>query len=305
MAEIDLDPGSADSPQAGMVGTLLNWTGALVSLALIGGLTVWGYKMAVRDVSGVPVVRAIEGPMRIAPDDPGGELAAHQGLAVNAVAADGQAEDPADRLILAPRPLSLTDEDLAGAELSLASTAPERTPSPTPRPAPAGEEIALDEMVPEGVEELSAPLDAPEQAVAALETIPSSVPGVARSPRPAARPDLDFAAESVAAAVASSVAESLATRSGGVDPATLEPGTRLVQLGAFDSEAVALEEWARVQDRFGDYVGERKHLIEKAESGGKTFYRLRMVGFEDIADARRFCAALQSQNANCIPVVAR
>ena len=41
-------------------------------LALVVGIGVWGYKLLVRDVSGVPVVRAVEGPMRIQPENPGG-----------------------------------------------------------------------------------------------------------------------------------------------------------------------------------------------------------------------------------------
>ena len=32
---------------------LMNWLGALISLALIAGLAFWGYQLMVRDVSGV------------------------------------------------------------------------------------------------------------------------------------------------------------------------------------------------------------------------------------------------------------
>ena len=59
---------------------MANLAGAAVSLALIAGVGVWGYKILVRDVSGVPVVRAAEGPMRIQPEDPGGHQALNQGL---------------------------------------------------------------------------------------------------------------------------------------------------------------------------------------------------------------------------------
>ena len=46
---------------------MANLAGAAVSLALIVGIGIWGYKLIMRDVSGVPVVRAAEGPMRIQP----------------------------------------------------------------------------------------------------------------------------------------------------------------------------------------------------------------------------------------------
>ena len=72
-------PGTALPPQSA---TILNWIGAALSLALLIGVCAWGYRLMVRDVSGVPVVQALAGPMRISPDDPGGRRAAHQGLAV-------------------------------------------------------------------------------------------------------------------------------------------------------------------------------------------------------------------------------
>ena len=45
-------------------------------------------------------------------------------------------------------------------------------------------------------------------------------------------------------------------------------------------------------------------IIQKAESGGKIFYRLRASGFNDISDARQFCTAISDKVA-CIPVVTR
>ena len=50
---------------------------------------------------------------------------------------------------------------------------------------------------------------------------------------------------------------------------------------------------------------EKRRVIEKATSGGRTFYRLRAEGFADLPDARRFCAALVAEKADCIPVVTR
>ena len=38
-------------------------------------------------------------------------------------------------------------------------------------------------------------------------------------------------------------------------------------------------------------------VIQTAESGGRTFYRLRAAGFADEADARRFCSASTSGEA--------
>jgi hypothetical protein len=315
MAQADLGTGAEyPPPEGGYFSTLLNWLGALTSLALIGGLSVWGYQLAVRDVSGVPVIVALEGPMRVAPDDPGGQLAAHQGLAVNAVAADGVAEAPADRLALAPPPTALTDEDLPGSRLAEATppsadeVLAERDDPPTPV-SPEAEALALADRLAEVAEPLSGTIQTPTPEVPLAEApqvrvIPDSVPGVRLSPRPVPRPDIDLTARAVAMAVASGVGGP-AIASIDVNPDSLPPGTRLVQLGAFESREIAVQEWDKVAERFDDYIEGRKRVIQRAESGGKTFYRLRVVGFDDISDARRFCAVLVAASANCIPVVTR
>jgi hypothetical protein len=82
-------------------------------------------------------------------------------------------------------------------------------------------------------------------------------------------------------------------------------GTRLVQLGAFDTAEVARSEWERLAGRFPDYFAGRPRVVEAASSGGQTFYRLRAAGFEDLATSRRFCAVLVAQGAACIPVTVR
>ncbi len=284
--------GRVDGPGPGALTVLFNWLGALMSMALIVGLAVWGYQLMMRDVTGVPVVRALEGPMRVAPDDPGGERAAHQGLAVNSVAADGAAEAPADRLILAPKPLDLRDEDL-----------PRGAAGRGPMPATASETgaetdvLALADDLATNVTPLSAVIAAP--TVAGL--VPATVPGVARSPLPRARPIGDLTAEAVAERVALSVSGPAVE----VDPASLPVGTRLVQFGAYDSAEAARAEWVKLDGRFTDFLTDKKRVIEKAVSGGKTFYRLRAVGFADINDARRFCSALLAEKQACIPVVTR
>ena len=75
MAEIQANGGIGAPETSIAFGTLANWTGAAVSLALVVGVGVWGYQLATRDISGIPVVRAAEGPMRIQPEEPGGAAA--------------------------------------------------------------------------------------------------------------------------------------------------------------------------------------------------------------------------------------
>jgi hypothetical protein len=243
--------------------------GALISVALVAGVVWWGYNLAVRDVSGVPVVRALEGPMRVAPADPGGMQAAHQGLAVNAVASEGLFGTAADHVVLAPAPLDLD----------------------TPLPVQRVEDVA------------EAVLRRPEPIEGSPDVIPASIPGIARSPIPPARPaDVDLVAETAARAVLMSLAPEASLD---VDPAALAAGTRLVQLGAFDDAAEALAAWEDLAGRFGAHLEGRGRIIQPAEAAGRSFYRLRATGFVDDAEARRFCAVLLAEEATCIPVLVR
>ncbi|MEZ5797076.1 MAG: SPOR domain-containing protein [Paracoccaceae bacterium] len=287
------DPGRAQR--------VMQIAGAASSVALVVGLAVWGYRLAVRDVAGVPVIRAMDGSMRETPLDPGGEIADHQGLAVNDVAAAGSAAAPADRLVLAPKPVELTLEDgpgLAGVPEPGADMVPARLDSPSAM-VPVTPDSTDPDIAAALSEALGADADLAEEGVevASLDAqgLPAPEGAITRSLRPMPRPD--HAPVARAAATPTPPIE--------MDPASLEPGTRLVQFGAFDSDKEARAEWMRLAGRFGDLMAGKAMVIQSAESGGRTFYRLRAHGFEGEDDARRFCSALVAENASCIPVAHR
>jgi hypothetical protein len=337
--------GFAPSSQAARMQWFVNMAGAVTSVALVLGVGVWGYKLAVRDVTGIPVVRALEGPMRVAPQEPGGEIVAHTGLSVNDVAAEGAAAPLPEQMVLAPRPIDLTEEDVPVAALAAASTpaaAPETTtlaslavaaPSSTvstsalvdpglpplapgeltetPLATPPFETAALlsDPVASAPVEDaletsvddaLAEALGAAPEDLTALEPAPAGA--LRSSPRPARRPEGDGTAEVI---VPASLTTEEVGAGGEVDVASLTAGTRMVQLGAFDDEAGARAEWASLQRRFGDLIAPKALVLQEAQSGGRSFVRLRALGFEDEADARRFCSALLAENATCIPVTHR
>ncbi len=299
---------------------VVNVLGAAASLALVVGVAVWGYKLVMRDVSGVPVVRAAEGPMRVQPDNPGGTPADHQGLAVNAVAAVGAAAPPAGRLILAPRPVSLTDEDapmgalkpipavqkteevitdLEAAELRQGAAGAGQLDALEPTPGVQLAALTMPDDEPAiDPADLAAQLPDPELAV---------LPGVRRSLRPLTRPAGLRRMTPVGSAIDSDAVNAAVTSAMGLDlnPETLAKGTRLAQLGAFESPEVARAEWDRLYARFGEYMAGKQRVIQETSRSGRTFYRLRVHGFADLSDSRQFCAALVAQNADCIPVAVR
>lgn len=349
----------------GTFSTVTNLFGAAASLALIVGVGIWSYQLFMRDVSGVPVVRAAEGPMRVQPEDPGGQQAQHQGLSVNDVAAIGGAGGPADTLKLAPAPLDLTAEDEAlpsvGQSIAQAVIRQQATASNEVQPLLA---LNPDDIQLAAVEQLAAQLSAgvePLQELAplsdaqpaseeevqaavaaAIGVVPkvvgpgdmdAEVPdetaddasnsvedalhlalaegGLGRSLRPKTRPTALTNVQPVAAVI-EEVAETTGPKSGTaqsnvaeIDANSIAPGTRLAQLGAYDSPEVARAEWDRLTQRFAEYLDGKDRVVQQAKSGGRTFYRLRAAGFTDLSDARRFCSALVAEKAECIPVVTR
>lgn len=286
MAEMHISrTGSGEDGRAAALVKFMNVLGAFVSLALLAGIGHWGYGVVMRDVSGVPVVRALEGPMREAPAEPGGREAAHQGLSVNRVAAQGATAEPPEQVIIAPPPLDLSLDDIP----RTAGSGPQGTAS-----GPS-DDLHLAAARPSA----QAPSEQPSGATPEREqSADTAGDGLGRSLRPQLRPALP---DPVAYAVASAAS----VRPVEVDPDSLPEGSRLAQLGAFESADVARAEWERLSTRLGDLLDGKRRVIQRAESGGRTFYRLRAVGFEDLADARRFCSALQAERAECIPVVTR
>ena len=351
-------------------GVLMQYAGALVSLALVAGVGVWGYKLLVRDMTGIPVVRAMEGPVRETPSNPGGEVVPHLGLSVNEVAAAGEAAPPEERLLLAPVAPALSEEDLlamptaeAGEPMIGATdTVPEAetpvaaivaSPAPTadpgllaaaivaPETAPevanlpvepavigsaaissaaissaaissadgaamtAAEVLALADQIAAGaapLSELAAGPDVPVvvtlDGVAPVAVIDRAVPGVATALVPPSRPGSITAPAVIDQAVAAAIAPPSLT-------ADIPVGTNLVQLGAYETPEIAAQEWDKLQSRFAEFMTGKDRVIQQASSGGRTFFRLRAMGYTDLSDARRFCAALAAEEAACIPVVVR
>ncbi len=321
--ESEQDFPDEQAAEAGRVTQLINWAGAVVSIGLVIGVAIWGWQLLMRDVTDVPVIRAMEGPMRVAPDNPGGAVAENQGLAVNRLAEGEEAAPVPDELTLAPPPVDFAEVpelEQAFESASAASAVPSEE-----EVAPQSEELVV-EATPETpaepedtealIERLLAeaqplePVEDTAEIAPGFEIIPASVPGVSRSLRPSLRPAAIRARAEAATVV--TTGESTAS-----DPAPeaeaelelasadLEAGTRLVQLGAFDTQDLARSEWDRLAQLYPDFFTARARVIEQATSGGQTFYRLRAHGFGDLSASRRFCAALVAQGAACIPVTVR
>lgn len=271
--EVELTEGSGISAATG-------WIGAACSVALIAGLGWWSYDLLQRDVNGLPVIARLEGQARIQPEQSGGFQAANQGLAVNEISSRGD-QPPTEQFVLAPAPVALADED---------------QPQPALEPQAQGQGIR--DAVASALEEID--ISEPVPDTAALTPVTPYQHNLGNVPRPKPRPDFGVVSRLVSAS-----APLTQTGVEELDPSEIPAGTRLVQIGAWGSPEIARTQWERTADRFGPYLAGKARVIEPTQVGDKVLYRLRVHGFGGLPDARRFCAALEAENVDCIPVVAR
>ena len=286
--------------RSGVLGEARRWVsigGAISSVALVLGLGYWGYALAVRDVTGVPVMRAATGAMRIAPADPGGEQALNQGLTVNAVAALGTSAKSADTIMLAPMSVALQPDDLP--VLPVESASPQDTSTQTPAVEPS----AISATAVEATAIEPAPVltqDSVDAAVAAAlaegsgtQTASDTSPVLRPMPRPVEGGGATVQADDTAVAALETDANAIPT------------GAILAQFDAYETEDLARAKFSDLQQRFGGVMAGKSMVVQPVESNGRTIYRLRAYGLTSEDDARNFCAALQAEGTECVPVAQR
>ncbi|NNU80215.1 SPOR domain-containing protein [Halovulum dunhuangense] len=300
MQDVDYDDYADDSPK-GMrrwLAVCLRWGGAVVSVAVLVLFVFWAYRLGVRDARDIPVIRASEGPIRVQPEDPGGTTVAHQGLEVNDILGGSEANPPTETA-LAPQVLPIGPDDLPP------ETARDAAPSPESAGLlPMDETLLIDDAVARALAEAAgeevSEADLDLAPVAEDDTAaPASAAGI---PRPLRRP-ADFATSAPR-----QDGDALAGLSEPPPPPVTEepaPGTRMVQLGAFESADVAETQWQLLLQGHGDLLGRKARYIQQAESNGRVFYRLRVMGFDDQNAQRAICEALRARSVDCIPVTVR
>ena len=287
------------------INMIFYWTGAALSLFLLAGAIGWSYQLIVRDVNQIPIVRAQLGPLRVAPDNPGGLTAANQGLSVTQLAVT---EKPllSNEIYLAPAAEILNEENLA---LKVTEEDESNKVDGAFEIKEVNAENSMNlEALPDQKEVDSRSNDVGVLSKAAfsqkkieIENAVSLALSITNDPdkslswlRPKIRPVGFYRNGNI-------IEDQIVSN---VPMPELPIGSALVQLGAFDSKSLAESEWQRFEKILGSILIPKKMVVQKAESGGKIFYRLRASGFSDISDARQFCTAISDKVA-CIPVVTR
>lgn len=281
--------------------------GALCSLVILMAVVIWSYRLGVRDAAEIPVIRAEIEATKSRPGEPGGLVVDHQDRVVYGVVSG---TDGAGQAVLAAPAEGLADEDIAPSAISPAP-APRPAPDPNaevvvatpdtvaPAPAPVavapvpsaetpGEPLAENLANTGEVETALAELEADEQeafaAGAAPRTAPIAKPRPTRVAAPATSTPVAEPAEPRAAALASTIQ---------------------IQLGAFESEAVAAQQWEAIKGRNSDLLAGKGRVVTPVLSGGKRLFRLRAGPFETVAQASALCRGLKGRDEACIVARAR
>lgn len=169
-----------------------------------------------------------------------------------------------------------------------------------------------------GPPQLAPPPPAPDLSRLAQEAASSQSPPLPSSPPPrpaapemaASEPPLPLPpalppAKPAAAPASSSSAAAAAVQVGKALPKVTPPamaehaGPFAVQLAALTSRPKADAAWQTLLARVPDLLAGRKPVVVPGNVKGRTYYRLRLGGFQTAAAAADFCARLKVRHVSC------
>ena len=204
--------------------------------------------------------------------------------------------------------LDVYDEEKGQAPASSKTAFAPPPEQPQPRPAaPAQAQVQMQAQVqaqaaPPPVQAAPAPAAAKPAPAAAVSGAPlrtAAAPASRTQPVPAVRPN-DAVSNLLARneAPAAAAAKKAPPAKAEAAPAGAAHGV-MVQIGAFSSAAIADEQFARTRAAFASYTAGKAKHVERAEVGGKVYWRTAFTGF-DRAGAKAFCRALIAVKKGCI-----
>jgi hypothetical protein len=209
---------------------------------------------------GLPVVEAANTPLKVKPADPGGMTVLGKDATILSGKPDGDT-------VLAPPPeaprLQALREQAAAEEAARKEAAAKLAAAqrpPEPKPVVA-----------------EAPASPPAAEPVALRTTLPPVPPIPPGPPPRSAP---------AAAT----------------PTPARPaahGRTQVQLAALQSEAAAMNEWHRLEQRMPGLLDGKQPTVMKVQHDGRVFYRLRTGGFSGSGEAGKFCSEVKAKGGGC------
>jgi cell division septation protein DedD len=292
-------------PEEAEGGGWWKWAVAVASLAIFGGVVWYAYTTGASGPSGpVRTVEADLTPYKVKPQNPGGEIIPDQDKLVfnEAVGRPEETEDMLGDVAEAPQS---KPEPIAVRKFKPPVPAAKPAPPPAVEPAP-GPEVAAVPPTP-AAPTATAPVTTVPPAVAGAKPTPL-VPGAATKPADGKAVDATQAEAKPAAPLPDTAAQPVtpqpvtpppapeakaAAASGGKSP--------VVQLGAYASNAGAMESWGEVQRKQGSIVASLSPQVIKISVPGKgDLYRLVIGPFADRQSAVQVCTQLKAQGRDCL-----
>ena len=321
--ELEFDPEEyrprrRSRPPGGLLVQMLRVVFALGAVAAVAGAIYLGLRQSasVSDDSGIPLIKAEQGPFKARPEQPGGMDVPNQDKVVFDRLDPEAARPVVERLLPPPetplpRPIPPPPPP-ASPPAPVPAPAPASAPSPSPSPSPSSASASASAPAPVIADAdptgsarsgpASALAAAPPASPLAPETGGAGKPLVAPSalPPPPSPTVLRPAPVTPLPAASAPKGPSLkAVPPPALAPAAASAGGVLLQLASVRSEAEAREEWRRLSSHYHELLGGFTPSVVKVDLPEKgVYFRLR-VGPLDETHAHSVCEQLKSQNVGC------
>jgi hypothetical protein len=282
MAKDELSPGE---PLDRLPAPRRRHGGMIVTAAIlvIFGVVIWYvYQRATQsgDALAPPLIKAEQGPTKVAPNDPGGMQVPNQDKAIYDRIGNNGAKTGTVEKLLPPPEMPKPEAPAPAKSVEVAKAAPVSPVTAQPLPAPTTSAVPLPAIsAPAANSTPPAPSVPDKPAVTAAAPGPSVAPTTSASPTPPTKP--------------------LATK----PPATGDAGNIRIQLGAFRQTSEAEQAWQQVAKKFPDVLGGMNKTVVQIDLGERgVFQRLQTGPFPDRAAAAAACDKLKARNQGCIVV---
>ena len=266
----------------GMLKLIVNWAGALLSIIILITLIIWGFSLNVSDSAEIPVVKAKIKELRVVSEEPGGQIVNYQGLSVNNVQEQGSAQSAATRIILAPEPIKLIEEDVNISIIENSGVTNEPKVS------------SLNNGDGENKKEIINVLDGIPTFSVVISVIPKirNLYGTHSLDKIIENNDVDLTPGTKVKIKAT-------------NEVSLKSGTNLVEFGFYPTKQKAQKVWSDLMINNSSVFKNKKRIIQNVNIRGNNSYRLTVVGFSGWGESRDFCVFLRDFLPTCLPMRAK
>ena len=269
----------------------------ITMIVMTGGVTIawYSYNAGIKEgsESAAPLLKP-NGPMKVAPENPGGTKIPHQEMTVYQSPSEKNEAGQVERILPPPeQPMTPPVTPPAAAEPSGSESSRVRS-ADTVRGAPA------ETATPKTPDTVLPPLGAP--APRALVPAPKGPQVALATPKVPSRDVRAAEVKPVDRPAAPAAKAEPAPKAETPQVAAIPPGAYRVQLGSVSSEGQASKFWSAQRDKNDDLLGKLALNVEKATVGGKTYYRIQAGPLRDADSARSLCDQLKRRQVGCIIV---